>query len=205
MKGLCCSLSQSPEFLSPVAPPVPPEHCDNLGHCSAPCAIGSLSHTQLRAFLCCTHSKTGPVSSLQETLSFFHWVVFKICPPGAFPGLADVGRCEHGAHVCRNRGEQMLLQLIHISSQCQPRMDPHEPILKAAAPPRVPHKSRDPTATQLCHYRWLWMNLCGSWHSCTLCTAVMAQTPGESTTRAPEDTDEQWSWAHSGQPCPSLS
>lgn len=145
------ALSQVPELPTPVA------SCGTVtitDTAQVP-VPWTLSHTQLGAFLCCKHSKPGHLSSLHKTSTFFQWDVSKICPTLSIPRL---GRCADRSHVCRNQGGRMLLQFIHISSQSQPRMNPHK-TAKAAAHPRVPHRGRDTAATQLCHCTWLWMNL----------------------------------------------
>lgn len=50
----------------------------------------------------------------------------------------------------------MLLRFIHTSSlQSQPRMELDGPV-NAGAHTRVPHRSKDTTATRLHHYRWPW-------------------------------------------------
>lgn len=79
-------------------------------------------------------------------------------------------------------------------------------LLKLLLPLGVPHRSRDTAATQLCHYTWLWINLCGYWHSCTLWHCSHGTGPRREDKKSHKGhRDEQWSLGHTGRPCSSLS
>lgn len=61
-------------------------------------------------------------------------------------------------------------------------------------------------ATQLCHYKWLWTNLSGHWHGCTLWHCSHGTDPTGQDNQSPKGhLDEQGSLGHTGQPCPFLS
>lgn len=153
---VCAALGHSPEADPRAAHPCGiPRHRDNHRHCSAPCAMETFSHT----------AQSPPVPhTLKAWLSLLFIGDLKLLSlgwflnlsPPALPGLANVNtRAENEeSGWCSSS-----LMSVPSPSSGWTLLD----LLKLLLTPGSPTR-----AGTLCHYRWLWMNLSGYWHSCTL-------------------------------------